>query len=686
MAMERNSEVKHPTLTKLTAVPVLLSALFLGSSAKGKEASDPLQPSAAAPDVPLRIPISGIHEAEKATSKKLLPSMGGVELIEGSKAQALLKDLNTFWSAGRSAPSERVAELLRIATQEHGTLIAPERLRTILDQNQTQDVQLGFLKFSLSSPFMGVSDKTLGRFWSSMNPEILAHALLCKAEEIGRVTPLAFFSPYQKHPSPEVRQACAIAMMAGGHPLPSLSAFDLFQCSTQLSIGHHAAGLEGRIVMKLSQLLYPNGATGQRDLASPNHITALLHLLQRGDQAFPGYFEGVNRVSPDYFTGIARELSATIAKERAAVLNHHIATPEAQGIIALHFESQFAPLPGQLILNGLGAKEIALIKAGPLSDGTHGVDHPPFHPIKESTFREEYLKELDLLRSSKPKEIYLNELSARSPDTSRPLLIIHNMHGGPDHSWFYHGAPGKDDSNDLGTSRAISHRDLAETLFQSSDISRGAVNLGHVTIILDACRQYTVAQETLARLEALASRAGVEISSYPTIVALSQPFMYASMSGIHTVVLPSTPEEERTIPKEGLVFKEHLQSPVTGRLAECAQESTSVSIGDLLQADVETAKSFFEGLKDPKLLLAFPPEHDGGGPNATGAGLKTIEGIQNPAVFGPKPFKIREAVRRATERVRELYPDCPELPDSDAKEAPTFLEISSTTRINRRLT
>jgi len=594
--MERISEVKYRTFAKLTAAPVLLSALFFGSSGRGTEASDTLQPSAAPPNTPLRLPISGIHEAEKAASARLLPTMGGIELIEGSIAQPLLKDLNSFWSAGRSAPSERVAELLRIATQEHGTLIAPERLRTILDQNQTQEVQLGFLKYSLSSPFMGVSEKTLSRYWGSTNPEILSHALLCKAEEIGRVTPLAFFSPYQKHPSPEVRQACAIAMMAGGHPLPSLSAFDLFQCSTQLSIGHHAAGLEGRIVMKLSELLYPNGATKQRDLASPNHITALLHLLQRADQAFPGYFESVNRVSPNYFTEIARSLSATLAKERAEVLEHQIATPEGQGIIALHFESQFTPLPGRLILEGVGAKEVSVIKAGRLPDGTHGVDSPPVEPIKNSKFREEYLKELDLLRSSEPKESYLKELSARSRDTSRPLVVIHNMHGGPDHSWFYHGAPGMDDSNDLGLSRAISHRDLAETLFQSSDISKGDIKLGHVTIILDACRQYTVAQETLARLEELATRAGMEVSSYPTIVALSQPFMYASMNVTTTFVLPSTPEEERTIPKDGLVFKVHLVSPITGRLAESAQRRQSVSIGDLLQADVDTAKSFLGDL------------------------------------------------------------------------------------------
>jgi len=89
---------------------------------------------------------------------------------------------------------------------------------------------------------------------------------------------------------------------------------------------------------------------------------------------------------------------------------------------------------------------------------------------------------------------------------------------------------------------------------------------------------------------------------------------------------------------------------------------------------------------NPKLLFALPQEEERGGPNAKGAGFKQIEGIQNPAVFGPQPFRLREAIRGATERVRQLYPDCPELPKRDAKEAPTFLEISSATQVYSGLT
>ncbi len=663
-------------ISKLVAAPLLLSALFFTSSSRGNDSDALPSPATIPPATRLRLPVCNLYDQSKAVAKELLPAVGGVELIKDSTAQNLLQQINSFWSKGKSAPSEAVAQLLKIASEENGTFITSERLRAILDQNPNRDVQLNFLRYSLSSPVHGVSDTTLNRFWNAVDPEIIARALLCKAKEVGRIAPKDFFAPFQKHSSPMVRQACAIAMMAGGHPLPELSPFDLFKCSTQLSIEHHTAALEGRLAMALSRQLYPKNTSDTQDISSPNHAAALLHLLQRIDQAFPGYLETVHGANPEYFNEIARGLSAVIKRERDVLLEQELVTAQGHGIMALHFESQFSPTTHAKILEDLGATEICKIKAGNLPDGSHGVDAKPAIPIPDSQFSREYRAELDSFRSSTPRETYLEELSRRSKDNSRPLLVIHSMHGGPDHSWFYHGAPGKDDSNDLSTPRAISHQDIADTLFHAADLSKGTLNLGHVVVILEACRQYTVAQDALARIEELAHRAGVEIVANPMFVSISQPFMYAGIPVSELIIKPENDEEAKTIPREGLSIAQFLTSVITLDLAAAAKQRKSVRFKDLIQSDQKSAEAYFKELENPKLLLALDPEGAQEVERAKNAGLETIEGISNPAIFGPKPFLMRKELEDIIEKIRETSPDCPESPGKNGPEISTFLELS----------
>jgi|GEM_PF-2499392 len=670
------SEKPQSRFSKLAAAPLLISALFVGEAPRGDDIDSSATRATIPPPTPLRIPASSLHQREETATKELQPAVGGVELVKHSAASELLKQLHAFWSQGKSAPDELVAQLLAIAVDERGTFIAAERFRSILDQNPTREVYLRFLDYHLQSQFHLVSDKTLARFWSSEDPEILSRALLCKAEGLGRITPRDFFIPFEKHASRKVRQACAIAMMVGGHSLPDLSPFDLFQCSTLLSLDHHVAGLEGRLALDLAQKLYPGAELSSQKQASPNHITALLHLLQRIDQAFPGYLESAHVASPEHFNQIARSLSDTIKRERDALLEKELVSPQGHAIIALHFETQFSGQKSISMLEDVGVTDILKVKAGKLPDGSHGVDQKPITPIPDSEYRRKYLAELDTVRSPHAKKTYCSELGRRSKDKTRPLFVVNSMHGGPDHSWFYHGAPGYDQLDDISVPRAISHQDIANTLFQAADISQGTLSLGHVCIILEACRQYTVAQEVLVRIEELARRAGVEIISYPSLISISQPFMYAAVPGNITSIFPSNEDEAKKIPKKGLVTAEFLASTITRDLAVAAKERKTVRFRDLFESDENTADASFQKLRDPKLLLSGIPLNEEETKRAAAAGLGSLKGADNPAIFGPNPFRIGHELEIIIEAIRKTSPDCPPLPEKDRANIATFLEVS----------
>ena len=125
------------------------------------------------------------------------------------------------------------------------------------------------------------------------------------------------------------------------------------------------------------------------------------------------------------------------------------------------------------------------------------------------------------------KSCYLAELKYAASNSSSPLVVYHYMHGGTKHGWLYPSGQSDDSSDLLRNDKAVSYLELAECLTagQIKEISQGKrkeLDLSHITVILDACRQYSVARSTLQEINRLADRAGVKVKEMPLFLSMSQ--------------------------------------------------------------------------------------------------------------------------------------------------------------------
>jgi hypothetical protein len=152
--------------------------------------------------------------------------------------------------------------------------------------------------------------------------------------------------------------------------------------------------------------------------------------------------------------------------------------------------------------------------------------------------------------------------------------------------------------------------------------------------------------------------------------------MYAGLPVTELIIKPGNDEEAKTIPRQGLSIAQFLTSRITLDLAAAAKQRKSVRFKDLIQSDQKSAEVYFKKLESPKLLLALDPEGAQEVERAKNARLETIEGIINPAIFGPKPFLMRKELEDIIEKIRETSPDCPESPGKNGPEISTFLELS----------
>jgi len=401
----------------------------------------------------------------------------------------------------------------------------------------------------------------------------------------------------------------------------------------------------------------------------------LMHLLQRIDAAAPGYLDAVIREGPGVFDEFCIQCAAFLKQKRAEIPDQIILSKESRGVVALHYEISFSPEPATDIFSLVGAQKPHIVKGGILPNGAAGFDAGETASYQTSSARQEYLKEVDALRSSEPKEKYLRLLKEATADPDTLCLVWHLMHGGPEHSWFYHGTPGTQRAPDqMRHPHAVSYVELAEALFTAQverDQKGETLSFGHVTVILDACQQYTMAEGTLRELDRLALRAGRTIKSFPTIVALSQPLMYGFMN-VAVVERSSNPGVDK---RSAIEVADALVSPLFSPLVLKARETGELTVGDLIAAEVKAVDSFQLLLQDSKRLSVTADSSVITGSEVDAKGRRLLN-AQDPSVFGSAPCSLLEVLEYVRSQSLREGITIPAFQNRETLARPSYLEIS----------
>jgi hypothetical protein len=606
----------------------------------------------------------------------LTPSFFGVSLVKDSVARSLLSEVSLFWQRGAAAPDDKVVLLLTHARLENGTEITPDRVRAILGQHPSDLVRLALLRYLHETPLLIVSDGTLSRFITSQSPEVLKYAMLCRSKNIGHTAPSGFFARYIDHSELPVRSAALVATLAAVQSVPeTVGASEAFVASRYLNTQQFQAGFEARLAKVMCDSLKATVSDKELIKDLPYLGMPLMHLLQRIDGAAPGYLDAVLQEGPTVFDEFCIQCAAFLKKKRVEMQNKVILSKESLGVVALHYEVSFSPQPAIDLFSAVGAQRPKFVKAGALPDGEVGYAAGEIEVYAASSARDEYLKDLDAIRTSDPKGNYLLALQEVAADRSRPCPVWHMMHGGPEHSWFYHGTPGTENAPDqMRHPEGVSYVELAETLFTSqiADVQKGiTLSFGHITILLDACQQYTMAEGTLQELERLASRGGYTIESFPTIVPLTQPLMY----GFLNLAFVSKSENSK-VPNAAMIrVADALVNPLFSSLVEKARGSGELTVGDLMAAETKGVDPFHELLQDPKRLLAKTNSQFQTGEEVDARGLRLLNG-QDPAVFGSSPCSLLEVLEGVRSGAQGRGITIPAVESSEVLERPTYLEIS----------
>ncbi|MCB0325609.1 MAG: hypothetical protein KDD69_18635 [Bdellovibrionales bacterium] len=123
---------------------------------------------------------------------------------------------------------------------------------------------------------------------------------------------------------------------------------------------------------------------------------------------------------------------------------------------------------------------------------------------------------------------HIREAAAAS---DKPTTIFALTHGGPKHLWLTGGRPGTEINRDERSPQAISHVELAEALLATADKT---VSLGHLNLVLDACRQHEFASNLNAEIVGQARARGLELESLPTAVSASPPKQYEYIDALRS--------------------------------------------------------------------------------------------------------------------------------------------------------
>lgn len=606
----------------------------------------------------------------------LQSAIAGVELLVDSPSRAQLLEVASYWQRGIPAPAQKVETLLSIARTEHGTYIQSERMGKILAQHSEPAVILEALRYLYEADLAFASENTLRAPLKHSDSQIVAMALLLRSKDVGRRCEDGFIERYLKSPDRDVRSAAVIASISATRGVPELPAADYFVASRQLTTPHYEAGFE----LRLAQAMVKEGSSVVTDpqlkALLPEIAMPVLHLLQRIEGAFPGSIRQIIESDKNAFPLVWAACAERIFAERTSSETIQIADVNTIGVVALHFDRSFSPAGSEEIVAALRASSPKIIKAGQTKNNDAGSDTGESYVFKNSPERESYLKRLDAYRTPNPKEDYLTEIKRVTADKERKVLVWHQMHGGPDHSWFYHGTPGSQIVSEYKHHpHAVSYTEIAKVLFETQ-LERckpgKSLEFGHVTIFLEACQQYTVAEGALRELESLAKRAKLEIVSYPIFIPLTQPLMYGHMKFLMITASPSPGAPSTSTEPIG----EILVNPMFSSLRTAARERGTLTLKDIMSADGAVARQFTADLRAP-YRIGQPTHQDSVGNSTFDAkGLLPVIG-QDPALFGPTPFDLGEFVRSLHEMleskgIKVVLPKAQE-----GAQLRTFLEISS---------
>lgn len=260
------------------------------------------------------------------------------------------------------------------------------------------------------------------------------------------------------------------------------------------------------------------------------------------------------------------------------------------------------------------------------------------------------------------KQDYCSLLTEALGATRGPVAIWHFMHGGVNHTWFSEGVGASVESTILKDPRAVSYEEMAQILFDSCSTSEGTVECGHITLFLDACYQYSMAEQLQCHLEKLAQESGRALVSYPLVTSISQALMRGKIEQV-------TDDLEKPSLR---YFAPRWHSA----LREGADDDKRITVEDLLSADNSVHQAFDETIADPRTLRhSAATEHIKDWKKPDSRGLKGMWG-EAPAIFGPGRVDLRKELEEMIERLNEDADlKIPAVPDDARLPKYTFLEI-----------
>ena len=594
--------------------------------------------------------------------KDIGTTKAGVSLEIGSMAKDALTRAASAWNRGAVAVEADVIAVLSACAREARSSIQSDRLRAILKQHETTAVQRAALNYLYEKPELRISPESLRYFLKSTDPEILAFALLIQSKQIGERRSAESFADYLQHPASSVRQATLIAMLSAGVSLPSVSAFDCFAATQHLRRNHYEFGFEGRLANAMERAIAERGSGAAQE--SQKHIELpLVHLLQRIDTACPGYLEQINRAGSGCFERFCEGLLCVIASERELLQERVILDASTNVVAAMHHEECFTPFYINTLCGESGIGSLSAVKqAGATPFSPPSVPTKPGDSAEIQQLRKKFLKLHDVHMTPRAKD-ESRSIIARALDSSSGRVTIWLFgHGGFNHCWFSEGLGASVESANLNDSRAISYKDIAQILFESCRTPRGDVECGRVTLFLDACYQYTMAEQLLYQLEELAATSGTTVLSYPVVTSISQPLMRGKIEGIVDKV------------DQPLIryFAPRWFSDIRMRL----REDQRLTLGDLFSADIEVHHAFDEAVADPMTLRqSAPRETTENWKKPNERGLKSLWG-EAPAIFGPNPINIREKLDAVIRQLNEEGPhSMPLVPPNARFPKHSFLEV-----------
>jgi hypothetical protein len=325
-----------------------------------------------------------------------------------------------------------------------------------------------------------------------------------------------------------------------------------------------------------------------------------------------------------------------------------------QVLVAMHQEDMFSAEYVCNVCIEAGIPNVFAVKQG-RQPKKSSADRPT-EPVEEAVAPAPKSTNLAITFAEQGKQVYMNLVPDILSNSNGPVALIHAMHGGYNSSFFGEGTGDSVGQANLNYHNAVSYKELAEILFKSCETQQQTIECGRITVFLDACNQYTVAEQMLAHLDLLADSNRRKIVSYPMVCSLSQPLMKGAFGK----------------------FAEGCYGPRWFiHLPSEALKDQVVDVADLLVTRAFTHQYFDESIRDPKTIRpSSDSESDiSDRQKADSRGLKE-QWAESPAIFSPEPVNLREKVQKVIDDMNTKS-DCviPNLPADAKVPERTFIEI-----------